>query len=176
MFEIHPQLTRMGQLVEGVRSPPATSKTNRSRLPSGFKSSAMILIRCTKTCRTKKLLVKCPAAPSLQTGKRLPGLCVPCPGLQGINSMMNPAALAAVLKGIPKARNLGSRSSVRICMFLGRIAYLEANRLGGCSEDKHNNLKYNGVPSLGKKAPSIRQLKGAKGMPCPLNWPRSGFV
>lgn len=58
MFEIDPQVTRLGQQVEGVRGPLATNKTNRSRLPSGFKSSAMILIRCAEICRTKKLLVQ----------------------------------------------------------------------------------------------------------------------
>lgn len=168
MFEIHPPGYQIGAAGRRRQKSLATNKANRSRLLPGFKSSVMILIRCTKICKTKKLLIECPAAPSLQTGKRFPGLCMPCPGLQGNNSMMNPAALAAVLNGFPKARNLGSRSSVRICMFLGRIAYLEGNRLGGCSEDKHDNLKYKRVPEHKLKSTSCKAVKRHKNDALPV--------
>lgn len=61
-------------------------------------------------------------------------------------------------------------------MSLGRIAYLEGNRLGGCSEDKHNNLKYNGLPSISLKAPHVGQWKGTKMTPSPLNGLGSSFI
>lgn len=137
MFEILPADYQMRRAARRRQRSLATNETNRSQLPSGLKPSVMILIRCTKICRTKKLLAGCPAVPSLQNKKTFPRFMQALSLLQGINSTMNPASLAAVLEGVPqKLGKLGSKSSMRICMFSGRIAYLEDNQLGRCPEDK----------------------------------------
>lgn len=148
------------------RSPGSNTRPIAAGFPPGFKSPAICLsrqVRCTRDSRTlegPRSFSRAPSRTKPRDRKTFPRFMRCLSWLQGTNSTMNPAARAQ--GGFRKLLFRRTRFEIE-CSNL-HLPWDEshtsrANRLGGCSEGRCENLKYDWSQFQNQDANAIHRFR-----------------